>query len=55
MKTKTKETKLITFRSTIDQIKTQKELSNSLEISISDMIKMAIRRLKYDFEHGIKL
>ena len=49
------ETKLVTFRSTLDQIKTQKELANSLGMSITDMIKMAIRRLKYDFKNGIKL
>ena len=55
MKTKTKETKLITFRSTIDQIKTQKELANSLGMSVTNMIKMAIRRLKYDFDNGVKL
>ena len=50
-----KVTKLVTFRSTIDQIKIQKELANSLGMSITDMIKMAVRRLKYDFDNDVRL
>jgi|GEM_PF-5651168 len=49
------QTKLVTFRSTLDQIKNQKELANNLGMSVTDMIKMAIRRLQYDFNNGVKI
>lgn len=48
-------TKIISFRANLKITSDLKQLAYTLGMTQTDLLKLALRRIKHDFENGVKL